>query len=43
MHNLNLKYLQEAFEIVVGESGPASEAHKADIESAIREILDHIG
>jgi GTP cyclohydrolase I len=43
VHNLNSKYLQEAFEIAVGESGPVSEAHRSGIEAAVREILDHIG
>jgi GTP cyclohydrolase I len=43
MHNFNSKYLQDAFEISLGEAGPASEAHKAGIEAAVHDILVHIG
>ena len=43
MHNLNPKYLEEAFEIALDESGPSSEVHRTAIENAVRDILVHIG
>jgi GTP cyclohydrolase I len=43
MHNLNPKYLEEAFEIALDESGSSSEVHKTAIENAVRDILVHIG
>jgi GTP cyclohydrolase I len=43
MHNLNSKQLREGFEITVGEGSSASQVHKAGIQAAVREILEHIG
>ena len=43
MHNVNLEYLEETFDISPKVNGSRGETHKAAIEAATREILHHIG
>ena len=43
MHNVNLEYLEETFDISPKVNGSQGKAHKAAIEAATREILHHIG
>ena len=43
MHNVNLEYLEETFDISPKVNGSQGKAHKAAIETATREILYHIG
>jgi GTP cyclohydrolase I len=43
MHNLDLELLEETFEIRRNGNGAKPDTHKPRIESAVREILFHIG
>ena len=43
MHNIDLKELETAFEINSNGKGAKPETHKPHVESAVREILFHIG
>jgi GTP cyclohydrolase I len=43
MHNINLEFLEETFDIKPAVNGSRAKAHKAAIEAATREVLYHIG
>jgi len=43
MHDVNLEYLEETFDISPEVNGSQAKAHKAAIEAATREVLCHIG
>jgi GTP cyclohydrolase I len=43
MHDLNLKELEETFEIRTNGNGAKPKPHKPHLESAVKEILFHIG
>ena len=43
MHNVNLEYLEETFDISPKVNGSQGKAHQVAIEAATREILHHIG
>lgn len=43
MHNLDLAVLEETFEIKQNGNGTPKEAHKAHLETAVKEILFHVG
>jgi GTP cyclohydrolase I len=43
MHNVNLEYLEETFDIRPKVNGSQAKAHQAAIEAATREVLYHIG
>jgi GTP cyclohydrolase I len=43
MHNLDLKLLEETFEIRRNGNGAKPDSHKSHIESAVKEILFHVG
>jgi GTP cyclohydrolase I len=43
MHNLNLELLEETFQIKTNGNGAQPKAHQPHVESAVREILFHVG
>ena len=43
MHNINLEQLKESFEITPRVNGAQAKAQQAGIETAVREILQHVG
>jgi GTP cyclohydrolase I len=43
MHNINLEFLEETFDIKPAVNGSRAKVHKAAIEAATREILYHVG
>jgi GTP cyclohydrolase I len=43
MHDINLEFLEETFDIKPSVNGSQAKAHKAAIQAATREILHHIG
>jgi GTP cyclohydrolase I len=43
MHNVNLEYLEEIFEITPEANGTQAKARQSGVEMATREILQHIG